>query len=87
MAQAGLNPVYAFEVSHVGTLLGMVEADLGLAAVPRLALPESHPALCGVALRSPAVSRVLGLTTRHGARLRAPAQIFHDHLHAHLPGA
>lgn len=84
LAQAGLNPVYAFEVSHVGTLLGMVEAGLGLAAVPRLALPEAHPALCGVALRSPAVSRVLGVTTRHGTTLRAPAQMFHDHLHAHL---
>jgi DNA-binding transcriptional LysR family regulator len=80
MAQAGVNPVYRFEVSHMATLLGMVEAGLGLAAVPRLALPESHPTVVGIALRGPAVSRVLGLTTRRGAALRAPAKMFHEHL-------
>ena len=82
MARAGARPVYRFEVSHMATLLGMVEAGLGVAAVPRLALPESHPTLVGVALHAPAVARVLGLTTRHGASLRAPAKMFHAHLRA-----
>lgn len=80
LAKAGVNPSYRFEVSHIATLLGMVEAGLGLAAVPRLALPAASAAIVGVALRGPAVSRVLGLATRHGATLRAPAQVFHDHL-------
>ena len=80
LAKAGVNPSYRFEVSHIATLLGMVEAGLGLAAVPRLALPAASAAMVGVALRGPAVSRVLGLATRHGATLRAPAQVFHDHL-------
>jgi DNA-binding transcriptional LysR family regulator len=31
LTTAGLNPSYAFEVSHIATLLGMVEAGLGLA--------------------------------------------------------
>lgn len=84
MAKAGLNPSYRFEVSHIATLLGMVEAGLGLAAVPRLALAPVHPTLVGVTLRQPAVSRVLGLTTRHGATLRAPAKMFHDHLRTAL---
>lgn len=84
MAKAGLNPSYRFEVSHIATLLGMVDAGLGLAAVPRLALAPAHPTLVGVALRQPAVSRVLGLTTRHGATLRAPAKMFHDHLRTAL---
>ena len=80
LAKAGVNPSYRFEVSHIATLLGMVEAGLGLAAVPRLALPVSSASLVGVALRRPTVSRVLGLAVRHGATLRAPAQVFHDHL-------
>ena len=84
MSRAGVDPVYRLEVSHMATLLGMVEAGLGVAAVPRLALPESHMALVGVALHGPAVSRLLGLTTRHGASLRAPAKMFHAHLRAAL---
>ena len=84
LAKAGVNPSYRFEVSHIATLLGMVEAGLGLAAVPRMALPVSHPTLVGVALRKPAVARELGLATRRGAALRAPARMFHDHLRAEL---
>ncbi|MEN9537967.1 MAG: hypothetical protein RLZZ126_202 [Pseudomonadota bacterium] len=84
LAKAGVNPAYRLEVSHIATLLGMVEAGLGLAAVPRLALPTTHPVLAGVMLRGPVVSRELGLATRRGTSLRAPAQIFHDHLHSAL---
>ena len=80
LAKAGHNPSYVFEVNHIATLLGMVDAGLGLAAVPRLALPASHPTLTGVALKNPAVSRQLGLATRHGASLSAPSQVFYDHL-------
>ncbi|WP_114968031.1 LysR family transcriptional regulator [Rhodoferax ferrireducens] len=84
LAKAGISPSYRFEVSHIATLLGMVDAGLGLATVPRLALAPAHPTLVGVALRQPAVSRVLGLTTRHGATLRAPAKMFYDYLRVAL---
>ena len=84
LAKAGVNPAYRFEVSHIATLLGMVEAGLGLAAVPRLALPATHVTLAGIALRGPVVSRELGLAHRRGAALRAPAQVFHDHLRSAL---
>lgn len=80
LAKAGVNPTFSFEVSHIATLLSMVEAGLGLAAVPRLALPPAHPSLVGIALRKPEVTRVLGLATRRGASLKAPAKMFHDYL-------
>ncbi|MDB5850630.1 MAG: transcriptional regulator, LysR family [Rhodoferax sp.] len=86
LAKAGINPAYRFEVSHIATLLGMVQAGLGLAAVPRMALPAAHATLTGVVLKGPAVSRVLGLATRRGASLRAPAKMFHDHLRSALKG-
>ena len=84
LAQAGRNPVISFEVSHVATLIGMVDAGLGVAVVPRMALPARHPTLTGVALRDPATSRTLGLITRHGATLRPAAEIFHGYLRAAL---
>jgi len=60
MTKSGMHPDFAFEVSHIGTLLGMVEAGLGLAAVPRMALPVNHAAVIGLPLRQPTISRSLG---------------------------
>ncbi len=80
LSKAGLNPNFAFEVSHIGTLLGMVEAGLGVAAVPRMALPANHPSVVGLMLRKPTISRSLGLLSKQGATLRPAAAMFHDHL-------
>ena len=80
LAKAGMNPPIAVEVSHISTLLGMVEAGLGIAVVPRMALPPGHPTLTSLALRAPATHRTLGLITRHGSTLRPAAEIFHGHL-------
>ncbi len=84
LAKAGMNPSFAFEVSHVATLLGMVEAGLGLAAVPRMALPPTHPTVVGLPLREPDTVRSLGLLTRIGASLRPAAEMFHQHLRTAL---
>ncbi len=84
LTKAGLNPSFAFEVSHIATLLGMVEAGLGLAAVPRMALAASHPTLIGLPLRQPRIVRKLGLLTRHGVKLRPAADMFHQHLRTAL---
>lgn len=86
LAKAGIQPHFAFEVSHIGTLLGMVEAGLGLAAVPRMALPANHHGVVGVPLKNPAISRSLGLLTRQGAPLRPAAAMFHAHLSEALRG-
>ena len=84
LAKAGRHPLSTLEVSHIATLLGMVEAGLGLAAVPRMAVSPQHAALTGVPLRNPTVSRSLGLITRHGATLRPAAEMFRDTLRAAL---
>ncbi len=80
LAKAGIQPHFAFEVSHIGTLLGMVEAGLGLAAVPRMALPANHGVVIGLPLKTPTISRSLGLLTRQGVALRPAAAMFHEHL-------
>lgn len=84
LTKAGIQANFAFEVSHIGTLLGMVEAGLGLAAVPRMALPANHGAVIGLPLKNPTISRSLGLLTRQGLALRPAAAMFHEHLSAAL---
>ena len=65
LAKSGKRTVSAYEVSHVMTLLGLVEAGLGVAAVPRLAMPlKGHSTLASVLLEQPRVTRSLGLICR-----------------------
>lgn len=80
-ALAGLpgapQPVY--EAEHVTTMLGLVEAGLGVAAVPSLAMPgKDHPLLVGIALEEPVVTRRIGLIRRRGRTLAPAAQQLFD---------
>jgi DNA-binding transcriptional LysR family regulator len=69
------RPKWFYETRHVATLLGFVEAGLGVAAVPQLAMPRKrHATLVGVPLVQPAVNRTLGLIRRHGRTLSPAAQ-------------
>ncbi|WP_414147443.1 LysR family transcriptional regulator [Erwinia sp. BNK-24-b] len=55
------------ETRHVTTMLGMVEAGLGIAAVPAMSLPSSgHSILTSLPLTEPAVKRTVGLLRRSG---------------------
>ncbi len=81
LAKGGKRTQNAIEVSHVLTLLGMVEAGLGVAAVPQLALPlTSHATLIGIPLLKPRVSRTLGLISRHGRTLPPAAKLLYTTL-------
>jgi DNA-binding transcriptional LysR family regulator len=73
-ALAGLPdpPVAWYECNHVTGALALVEAGLGLAALPELALPTDHPAVRGVPLTDPDLWRTLGLLQRR-ARPLGPA--------------
>lgn len=55
------------ETRHVTTLLGMVEAGIGIAAVPAMSMPANgHPLLRQLALTDPQVTRSVGLIRRSG---------------------
>jgi DNA-binding transcriptional LysR family regulator len=80
-ALAGLpdapQPVY--EAEHVTTMLGLVEAGLGVAAVPSLAMPDKdHPLLVGIPLDEPVVKRRVGLIRRRSRALTPAAQQLFD---------
>jgi DNA-binding transcriptional LysR family regulator len=76
-ALAGVSspPVGLVETQHVTTMLGLVEAGLGVAVVPAMAMPEAgHPLLVSVPLVDPVVTRKVGLIHRRGRSL-APAAL------------
>lgn len=66
------------ETRHVTTMLGLVEAGIGVAAVPSMAMPgRDHPVLTSVPLVEPAVKRRVGIVRRRGRPLTPAAQEFH----------
>lgn len=73
------------EARHVTTVLGLIEAGLGLAAVPSIAMPvATHPILASVALTEPEVVRQMGLLKRRGRTL-TPAALALERLIRELP--
>ncbi|MFC6309328.1 LysR family transcriptional regulator [Paraburkholderia dipogonis] len=66
------------ETRHVTTMLGLIEAGLGVAAVPSMAMPgREHPILTSVPLVEPVVKRRVGIVTRRGRPLTPAAREFH----------
>jgi DNA-binding transcriptional LysR family regulator len=75
LARMGERPRWFYETRHISTLLGLVEAGLGVTAVPRLAMPQAeHPTLASLPLVEPTVTRTLGLIRRRGRSLLPAAQ-------------
>lgn len=80
-ALAGLagRPQAIYETQHVTTSLGLVEAGLGVAAVPSMAMPrEDHPLLVSVPLVDPIVTRKVGLIRRRGRSLSPAARQLYE---------
>jgi DNA-binding transcriptional LysR family regulator len=73
------QPRSIYETQHVTTMLGLVEAGLGVAAVPSIAMPAAdHPLLVSVPLSDPVVTRKIGLIQRKGRTLSPAAQQLYD---------
>jgi DNA-binding transcriptional LysR family regulator len=82
---AGLEcrPRWFYEVQHLSTSLGLVEAGLGVAALPRLAMPpEGHAVLVSRPLLDPVLTRTMGVIRRRTAVLSPAARQFHEMLMA-----
>ncbi|WP_224705387.1 LysR family transcriptional regulator [Devosia aquimaris] len=78
LGQAGIRPKWFYEVQHLSTSLGLVEAGLGIAALPRMSLPSGdHPTIAIRPLVNPVVTRTVGLVRRIGATLSPSAERFY----------
>lgn len=80
-AMAGIEgqPHSLYETRHGTTMIGLVEAGLGVAAVPSMAMPsKDHPLLVSVPLIEPVIRRKVGLIKRRSTVLTPAAQELYD---------
>jgi len=79
-----VHPFY--EMQHLPSALGLVEAGLGITALPLLSLPQApHPVLTHRRLLEPEIHRGLGVIRRRGSSLSRPARDLHRLLAAAVP--
>lgn len=77
LAKSNLNLPWTYEVTHLSTSLGLVEAGLGIAVLPKLAMPQGeHPFLVAIPIRQPEVSRTIGILKRRGVTLSPAVERF-----------
>jgi DNA-binding transcriptional LysR family regulator len=75
------RPRWFCEAQHVSTLVAFVEAGMGVAAVPELAMPPAGSGnIVQVPLVEPALSRSVGLIRRVGRGLPPAAQQLYDQI-------
>ncbi|MEZ0309363.1 MAG: LysR family transcriptional regulator [Ramlibacter sp.] len=75
LAELPAQPRPVCEVRHVSTLIGLVEAGLGVAIVPQLTVPRRPASVVGIPL-DPPVTRTIGLIQRAGRTLSPAAEAF-----------
>jgi len=77
LAKSNIKLRWFYEVTHLSTSLGLVEAGLGISVLPRMATPqEEHPFLVTRPIRNPEISRTIGVVRRRGASLSPAAERF-----------
>jgi len=79
LAGSGARPRWTCEARHVLAVLSLVEAGVGVGAVPQLALSgTAGSALVGIPLAAPRIARSVGIVQQRKLPLRPAAQAFHD---------
>ncbi|MGO4451511.1 LysR substrate-binding domain-containing protein [Phyllobacterium sp. TAF24] len=77
LAKSNLKLRWFYEVTHLSTSLGLVEAGLGISVLPKLATPqEDHPFLITRPIRNPEISRTIGIVRRRAGTLSPAAERF-----------
>lgn len=81
VADQQLELNWFYEVNHLSTSLGLVEAGLGISVLPKLATPQrEHPLIATIKLVDPIVTRSIGVVERRGAKLSPSAMRFREML-------
>lgn len=72
---------WLYEVNHLSTSLGLVEAGLGVTVLPRLATPQTKSStIVSIPIKDPSVTRTIGIVERRSGRLSPAASRFRDML-------
>jgi DNA-binding transcriptional LysR family regulator len=87
LIKANVRLDWFHEVNNLTTALGLVQAGLGASVLPRLATPSSpHSNTVTKPIRSPEVTRAIGIIERRKGRLSPAAKYFRDMLLADWGG-
>jgi len=79
--EAGFSPTIGFEGEETDTIRGLVAAGMGVSLLPEMALYPSGPLQpAKVRVRSPKVTRTIGLIYRPNEKLPLVAKVFHRFL-------
>jgi DNA-binding transcriptional LysR family regulator len=74
LARSELRLNWLFQVGHLATSFGLVEAGVGISIIPRLSRPlEDHPLIAVVPIYDPVVKRTVGIVERRGRQLSRAA--------------
>ena len=77
LSKSNLQLNWSFEVGHISTSFGLVEAGLGMSILPRMALPlTDSPTLAAVPVRNPVVHRTVGIVERRTGQFSRAAMDF-----------
>lgn len=77
LAKSNIKLRWFYEVTHLSTSLGLVEAGLGISVLPQMATPPGeHPFLVTRPIHNPEISRTIGVVRRRGATLSPAAERF-----------
>ncbi len=77
LARSNITLRWFYEVTHLSTSLGLVEAGMGISVLPKMATPlGDHPFLVTRPIHSPEISRTIGVVRRRGATLSPAAERF-----------
>jgi DNA-binding transcriptional LysR family regulator len=81
---SGIPLHVAFEVAHLGTVVGLVAAGLGVSVLPEWALPRSQArGLCTRPLSDPGLHRTIFLVRGRGRSLSQAAQAMYEMVRRH----
>ena len=77
LARANIELQWFYEVTHLSTSLGLVEAGLGISVLPQTATPgDDHPFIVTRPILNPRIGRTIGVVRRRGATLSPAAEHF-----------
>lgn len=78
LARENVRMRWFYEVTHLSTSLGLVEAGLGVSVLPRLATPQGEHPIIVTRPITPRVTRTIGIVARRGRPLAPAAQRFRE---------
>jgi len=74
--QAGFDPKIACATNELATVHALVQAGLGIAILPEMAIPNTLKGTRAIPIKNPTLKRSIGLAWRHDTRRSAACQAF-----------